>query len=214
MQPTHTHTVIALALTAAVGVGCATQQQTQTAIGAGAGAATGAVLGTVVGGSGTGTVVGAVVGAGAGAAVGYNWQLIKEKLGIATKDSGVQVSEQKDGTLKLNVPDAVSFATGSSSIAPKLYPTLDKIAATLKEYPDTAVTVIGHTDSVGGIAFNRELSQKRAEAVVGYLSQRAVQRSRMAAIGRGELEPVADNATEAGRAQNRRVEMLIRPLKS
>lgn len=214
MKPIHIPTIMALALTAALGAGCATEQQTQTAIGAGAGAAAGALLGTAVGGSGTGTAVGAVVGAGAGAAVGYNWPLVKEKLGIATKDSGVQVSEQKDGTLKLNVPDSVSFATGSAAIAPKLYPTLDKIAATLKEHPETAVTVIGHTDSVGGLDFNRDLSEKRAEAVVNYLSQRGVPRARMVSVGRGELEPIADNATDAGRAQNRRVEMLIRPLKS
>jgi outer membrane protein OmpA-like peptidoglycan-associated protein len=203
------HTAIALALVSVLGAGCATEQKTQTAIGTGAGAATGAVLGTAVGGSGKGTAIGAAVGAGLGAAAGYNWQLIKEKLGMATKGSAVQVSEQGDGSLKLNVPGSVSFATGSAVITPALYPTMDRIATTLNEYPDTRITVVGYTDSVGSAESNNELSHRRADAVVNYLSQRGVQRSRMVVEGRGELNPIADNATEAGRSENRRVEMLI-----
>lgn len=204
-----TRTAIALSLVAALGAGCATEQKTQTAIGTGAGAATGAVLGTVVGGSGRGTAVGAAVGAGVGAAAGYNWQLIKEKLGMATKGTAVQVSEQRDGSLKVNVPGSVSFASGSATITPGLYPTMDRIATTLNEYPATKISVVGYTDSVGSMESNTELSLRRADAVVNYLSQRGVQRSRMRVDGRGELNPIADNATEAGRSENRRVEMLI-----
>jgi len=210
----HTRTLITIALAATVAGGCATQRQTETAVGTGAGAAAGAVLGTMIGGSGRGTTVGAVVGAGVGAAAGYNWQLIKEKLGMATKDSGVQVSEQKDGSLKVNVPASVSFASGSAVIDGRLNPTLDKIANTLNEYPASTITVIGHTDSVGGAQANLELSSRRAAAVADYLGQRGVQRNRMVTQGRGEAEPVADNATETGRAQNRRVEMVIRPAES
>lgn len=210
----HALTLITIALAAALGGGCATERQTETAVGAGAGAATGAVVGTMIGGTGRGTAIGAAVGAGAGAAVGYNWQLIKEKLGMATKDSGVQVSEQKDGSLKVNVPGSVSFASGSSSIDPRLHPTLDKIASTLNEYPASTVTVVGHTDSVGSAQANLELSGRRAAAVADYLVQRGVQRNRMVVETRGETEPIADNSTEAGRAQNRRVEMLIRPATS
>lgn len=203
--------LIAVALAAALGGGCATERQTETAVGAGAGAATGAVLGTVIGGSGRGTAVGAAVGAAAGAAVGYNWDLVKEKLGMATKDSGVQVAEQADGSLKVNVPGSVSFSTGSASIDPRLHPTLDKIANTLAEYPATTITVIGHTDSMGDAQANTELSGRRAAAVADYLAQRGVQRSRMTVERRGETEPIADNTSEVGRAQNRRVEMIIRP---
>lgn len=231
----HSHTVVALALAAALGAGCATEQQTQTAIGAGAGAATGAVLGTAIGGSGQGTAVGTVIGAGVGAAAGYNWPLVKEKLGIgdsdseaklakdgnlkeqlgmATQNTEVKVSEQKDGSLKVNVPGTVSFASGSAMITPELFPTLDKIAATLNEHPNTTITVVGYTDSVGSMALNNELSLRRADAVVNYLNERGVHRSRMIVHGRGELDPIADNATEAGRAENRRVEMLIQPLRS
>jgi outer membrane protein OmpA-like peptidoglycan-associated protein len=210
----HTLTLITIALAAALGGGCATERQTETAVGTGVGAATGAVVGTMIGGTGRGTAIGAAVGAGAGAAVGYNWQLIKEKLGMATKDSGVQVSEQKDGSLKVNVPGSVSFASGSSSIDTRLHPTLDKIANTLNEYPASTITVVGHTDSVGSAQANLELSGRRAAAVADYLVQHGVQRNRMVVETRGETEPIADNSTEAGRAQNRRVEMLIRPATS
>ena len=210
----HNPALIIIALGATLAGGCATEQQTQTAIGAGAGAATGAVVGTMVGGSGRGTAVGAAIGAGAGAAAGYNWQLIKEKLGIATEGSNLQVSEQQDGSLKVNVPGSVSFASGSTAIDAKLHPTLDKIANTLNEYPASTINVVGHTDSVGEPQANLELSRRRAGAVVDYLSQRGVQRNRMVVEGRGEVEPIADNATDAGRAQNRRVEMVIRPATS
>lgn len=205
-----TRNLIILALSAVLASGCATQRQTETAVGTGAGAATGAVIGGMAGG-GRGAVVGAGVGAAAGAAVGYNWQLIKEKLGIATKDSGIQVSEQQDGSLKLNVPGSVSFATASATIESRLYPTLDKIAGTLNEYPASAITIVGHTDSQGGSDYNMDLSRRRAAAVADYLAQRNVQRNRMLVDGRGEGEPIADNATESGRAQNRRVEMLVKP---
>ncbi len=207
----HTQTLITIALAAALVGGCATERQRQTAIGTGAGAAAGAILGTAVGGSGRGTAIGAAVGAGVGAAAGYNWQMIKEKLGLATKGSHLQVSEQQDGSLKVNVPGSVSFASGSATLNPTMHPTLDKIAETLNEYPATTVTVVGHTDSVGDAQANLELSRRRADAVANYLAQRGTDRKRIIAEGRGETEPIADNATDAGRAQNRRVEMLIRP---
>ena len=203
-----TPTLICLALSAILVGGCATERQTQTAIGGGAGAATGAVVGAAVGG-GRGAAVGAVVGAGAGAAAGYNWDLIKEKLGMATKDSNVQVSQQRDGSVKLNVPGSVSFASGSAALDAKLHPTLGKIADTLNEYPASTIRVVGYTDSVGDTQSNLQLSRNRAAAVAEYLSQRGVQRNRMVVDGKGEADPIADNGTDAGRAQNRRVEMLV-----
>lgn len=202
---------IAIAIAVSLSAGCATERQTQTAVGAGAGAAGGAVLGTMIGGSGRGTAVGAAVGAGVGAAAGYNWDLIKEKLGIATKGSNLQVAEQQDGSLKVNVPGSVAFASGSAALDSKLHPTLDKIAGTLKEYPASTINVVGHTDSMGDGQANLDLSRRRATAVANYLAQQGVERGRMTVAGRGEAEPIADNSSEAGRAQNRRVELLIRP---
>src|SRR5215210_7703936 len=117
----HSRTMIALAVVGAL-AGCETPRQTETAVGTGAGVATGAVIGAMVGG-GRGAAIGAGIGGGIGAAAGYNWGAIKDKLGIATKGSAVQVSEQPDGSLKLNVPGSVSFATGSASLNSSLYPT-------------------------------------------------------------------------------------------
>ena len=210
---THVRTLLTLAIVAGLLTACETPRQTETAIGTGAGAATGAVIGAMAGG-GRGAAIGAGVGGAVGAAAGYNWGTIKDKLGIATKNSGVEVSEQKDGALKVNVPGAVSFATGSASLDSKLQPTLEKIAATLNEYPQTSVTVVGYTDSVGSAEANRELSRRRAGAVADYLSQHGVSRSRITVDSRGEDDPIASNDTDAGRAQNRRVEMLVRPIQS
>ena len=200
--------LVFVALSAILLGSCATERQTQTAIGTGAGAATGAVVGAAVGG-GRGAAVGAVVGGGVGAAAGYNWDLIKEKLGIATKGSNVQVSEQRDNSVKLSVPGSVSFASGSAVLNANLHPTLDKIAVTLNEYPASMIRVVGYTDSVGDTQSNLQLSRNRAAAVAEYLSLRGVQRNRMVVDGKGEADPIADNGTEAGRAQNRRVEMLV-----
>jgi len=189
--------------------GCATEQQTRTAIGTGAGAATGAVIGGAVGDR-RGAAVGAVIGAGVGAAAGYNWDTIRKKLGMDTQGSQVQVTEEREGELKLNVPGSVSFASGSATIDPQLYPVLNRVANTLKEYPATTVTVIGHTDDVGNEAANLNLSRERAAAVVSYLNRQGIPMNRMHFVGRGEAEPIADNSTEAGRAQNRRVELIVR----
>lgn len=210
---THVPTLITLAIVAGLVTGCETQRQTETVIGTGAGVAAGAVIGGMAGG-GRGAAIGAGVGGGLGAAAGYNWGAIKDKLGIATKNSGVQVSEQQDGALKVNVPGSVSFASGSASLDSKLHPTLDKIAATLNEYAKTSVTVVGYTDSVGSAEANRDLSRRRASAVADYLGQRGVSRNRITVESRGEEDPIASNDTEAGRAQNRRVEMLVRPIQS
>ena len=210
----HARTLITLAVVAAVTAGCETPRQTQTAVGTGAGAVTGAAVGAAVGG-GRGAAIGAGIGGGIGAAVGYNWGAVKEKLGMATKDTpAVQVTQQQDGSLKVNVPGSVSFASGSSTLDPSLFSTLDRIAGTLNEYPETTITVVGHTDSQGGTDANRALSGSRATAVANYLGQRGVRRDRMIVDSRGELEPIADNGTEAGRAQNRRVEMVVRPMRT
>src|SRR4029079_4867318 len=172
---THVPAFIAMAVVFGLVTGCETPRQTETAIGTGTGVAAGAVIGAMAGG-GQGAAIGAGVGGVLGAAAGYNWGTIKDKLGIATKDSGVQVSEQQDGELKVNVPGSVSFASGSASLDSKLHPTLDKIAATLNEYAQTSVTVVGYTDSVGSAEATRELSRRRAGAVADYLSQHGVSR--------------------------------------
>ena len=206
---TYTRSAMLVFATSLALAGCATEQKTNTAVGTGVGAATGAAIGGMVG-DGRGAAVGAVLGAGAGAAAGHNWETIKKKLGMDTQGSQVQVTEERQGEIKLNVPGNVSFATGSSTIDAQLYPVLNRVATTLKQYPETSVTVIGHTDNVGGESANLNLSRERAAAVVNYLHGQGIAMDRMRAEGRGEAQPIADNSTDAGRAQNRRVELLVR----
>lgn len=200
-------TVIAVA--GALVAGCATQQQSNTAVGTGAGAAVGAGLGAIFGG-GKGAAIGAGVGALAGGITGYNWQAIRNKLSGATKGTGTQISEQPDGSLKLNIPSEVTFDTNSYAVKPSFAPVLDQVAQTLNQSPEVVAAVVGHTDSKGQPAYNQTLSVNRAQSVANYLAQHGVNPQRLAAEGRGATQPIADNNTEAGRAKNRRVEIYLR----
>jgi len=189
--------------------GCATQQGTNTAVGTGAGAATGAAIGAIFGG-GKGAAIGAGAGAAVGGIVGYNWQAIHNKLSGATKGTGTQITEQPDGSLKLNIPSSVTFDTNSYAIKPSFAPVLDQLAQTLTQNPEVNAQVVGYTDSTGQPAYNQTLSVNRAQSVVGYLGQRGIAPQRLSADGQGQNNPVADNSTEAGRAANRRVEIYLR----
>jgi outer membrane protein OmpA-like peptidoglycan-associated protein len=189
--------------------GCATQQGTSTAVGTGVGAGAGAALGAIFGG-GKGAAIGAGAGALVGGITGYNWQAIRNKLSGATRGTGTQITEQPDGSLKLNIPSSVTFDTNSYAIKPSFAPVLDQLAQTMTQNPEIIAQVIGYTDSTGNPAYNQTLSVNRAQSVTGYLGQRGIAPQRLSAIGRGESDPVADNSTEAGRAANRRVEIYLR----
>ena len=196
------------ALAGSILAGCATQQQSNTAAGTGIGAATGAALGAIFGG-GKGAAIGAGVGAAAGAITGYNWQNIRSRLSGASKGTGTQVTEQPDGSLKLNIPSNVTFATDSYQINPALYPTLNELASQMKQHPELVARINGYTDSTGSQSYNQTLSQNRAQSVAAYLSQQGVAPQRLAPAGYGSGNPIADNATPTGRAQNRRVEIYL-----
>jgi outer membrane protein OmpA-like peptidoglycan-associated protein len=197
------------AVAGALVAGCATQQGNNTALGTGVGAGTGAALGAIFGG-GKGAAIGAGAGALVGGITGYNWQAIRNRLLGATKGTGTQITEQPDGSLKLNIPSSVTFDTNSYAIKPSFAPVLDQVAQTLQQNPEVIAQVVGHTDSTGQPAYNQTLSVNRAQSVVNYLSQRGVAPQRLSAEGRGDTQPIADNNTEAGRAQNRRVEIYLR----
>ncbi|GAB7548946.1 MULTISPECIES: OmpA family protein [unclassified Cupriavidus] len=204
--------LVSLAVVATLAAGCATEQGTQTAVGTGVGAAVGAGLGNLIGGNTTGTLVGAAVGGALGGATGYNWNAIRGKLSKDTAGTGTQITEQPDGSLKLNIPSQVTFDTDSASIKPSFRSVLDQVSQTLAQQQDVSATVVGHTDSTGNPNYNMQLSQRRAQSVATYLGDRGVARPRLAAEGRGQTQPVADNATEAGRTQNRRVEIYLKPI--
>ena len=196
---------IALAGCADMNMGNMSQTQKGTAVGAGVGALAGAAIG--------GDTRGAVVGGLLGAAGGYVWsrhmQDKKMAMERATMGSGVQVSQTPDNQLKLNIPSDISFDTGRADIKPNMRPILDQFANGLSSQPNTEIRIIGHTDNTGSDAVNDPLSVQRAQAARQYLAARGVDPNRIVIAGRGEREPIADNSTEAGRAQNRRVEIFL-----
>jgi outer membrane protein OmpA-like peptidoglycan-associated protein len=200
----------ALALAAALLAACATQQGNNALMGTGVGAAAGAGLGALFGGS-KGAEIGAAAGGAVGGITGYNWQAIKRKLSGDTAGTGTQVTEQKDGSLKVNIPSSISFDTNSYAIKPSFAPVLVQVAQTLAQHPELAAQVVGHTDNTGQSAYNGTLSLNRAQSVESALIHAGVAVQRLSAAGLGDTQPIADNATEMGRAMNRRVEIYLRP---
>jgi len=190
------------------------QKASRTAIGGVGGAVIGGLLGGVIGGR-TGRIIGAGVGGVAGGAVGYKMDQQIKELKVQTAGSGVDVTETDGGSaILVNLPDGVTFATGSYTINQSFQETLDTVAASLRQYPDSLVDVYGYTDSTGSDAFNQKLSEQRAGAVAAYLVSRGVASARIRSQGFGE-DPayfIGDNATEFGRALNRRVEIKIIPI--
>ncbi len=182
--------------------------------GAGLGAIIGAGLGSLTGDGSTErrqrATVGAGIGALAGAAVGQYMDRQEGALRDNLEGSGVDIQRSGDEIL-LNMPSGITFAVDSSNIQSQFYGTLNNVADVLKQYPDTNINVIGHTDSTGDDNYNYSLSQRRAAAVSGYLGSRNVPYSRLSEKGMGESQPIASNDTVSGRAQNRRVEVRIIP---
>lgn len=184
----------------------------RTAIGGVGGALGGYLLGGLIGGK-TGRIVGAGLGGVAGAAVGYTMDKQIKELKEQTAGSGVDVTEVGDGeAILVNLPDGVTFAVDSSTISPGFQTTLDQIANSMVQYPNSLIDVMGHTDSTGSDQYNLDLSKRRADSVANYLVMRGVSRARIETVGYGEQYPIADNATAEGRARNRRVELKITPI--
>lgn len=189
------------------------QKISRTAVGGVGGAVLGGLLGDVIGGK-TGRIVGAVAGGAAGGVVGYRMDQQIRELREGTAGSGVDVSEVDGGqAILVNLPDGVTFATGSATINQTFRNTLDQVASSLRQYPSSLVDVYGYTDSTGSDAFNQRLSEQRAQAVSSYLTSQGVASSRIRWQGFGENPAYfkGDNNTEFGRALNRRVEIKIVP---
>ena len=203
--------ITGLAATALSGCANMNESQQTTAKGAGMGAVAGAVLGSRSGSGGAAR--GALIGGALGAGGGYLWsrrmQEQKAEMERATAGTGVAVTQTADNRLKLDIPSDISFATGRSDISPNFAPILNRFANTLNQHTATTVTIVGHTDSTGNDSINHPLSQDRANSARDHLVARGVARQRIQTEGRGASEPVASNATEAGRARNRRVEILV-----
>jgi outer membrane protein OmpA-like peptidoglycan-associated protein len=209
-------------------IGCATKTQTGTAVGTGLGAAVGAGVGQAIGHNTKATLIGAAIGAAVGgltgAAVGHYMDKQEAALqqALATSEAASVKREQEvlaeakaDSTKKsvdvltVTFKSDYLFAVNSSTLLPGAYDELDRVAKVLTQYPETTIRISGHTDSTGSEDYNQKLSERRAEAVKNALVGLGVNAARMATIGYGEGKPIASNSTEAGRQQNRRVEVRI-----
>jgi outer membrane protein OmpA-like peptidoglycan-associated protein len=123
----------------------------------------------------------------------------------------VEVQRQGD-TIQLIMPGNITFATDSADIASSFYNPLNNLATSFRQYNQNSIEIVGHTDSTGSHAYNVGLSQRRAQSVANYLLAQGVDASRLSTRGAGPDQPIANNATADGRAQNRRVEVTLRPL--
>jgi outer membrane protein OmpA-like peptidoglycan-associated protein len=180
----------------------------------------GAIMGGMLGGFLGGTsdddnragnaALGAAAGAIAGGAIGAMLDEQAEDLRSSLENDGIIV-ENTGEFLRVIMPGGLLFDVDSTAIDPAVQPDLRAVAQNLIEYPESTVTVFGHTDDTGSSAYNQDLSERRAQAVAGVLVRNGVASSRVRATGLGETQPVATNTTAEGRQQNRRVEVIIRP---
>ncbi|WP_454289103.1 OmpA family protein [Rhizobium arsenicireducens] len=193
------------------------QKTSNLAGGAVLGAALGAVGGAVIGGGGrdsrNGALIGAGIGALAGGAIGNYMDNQEAELRAQLQGTGISVTRVGDRII-LNMPSNITFATDQDQVMPQFYPTLNSVAIVLRKFEKTLIDVNGHTDSTGSVAHNEALSERRASSVANYLNSQGVDPRRVSALGFGPSQPVASNATADGRAQNRRVEIQISPLKA
>ena len=206
-----TQITLATLAAAALLAGCENMSERQkgTATGAAIGAVLGGVVSSATGGkAGTGAVVGGAVGAVAGNLWSKRMEDKRAAMEQATQGTGIEVARTPQNELKVNVPSDFSFDVGRAAIKPQMRPVLDQFAQGLD--PTMRVRIVGHTDSTGNDAINNPLSVDRAQSVRDYLAGRGVSPARVETTGRGSHEPVADNGSDAGRAQNRRVEILLR----
>ncbi|MEM6479019.1 MAG: OmpA family protein [Pseudomonadota bacterium] len=179
------------------------------------GALTGAVAGAIVGLARSGddktknALLGAAVGAGAGALIGQ--QVDRQEAALRAQLSSEVVIVRQGNELIVRMPQDILFDINSAFLRPDLQGDIRSLASNLQSFPESTVTVIGHTDNTGAANFNQNLSQQRAESVAGILLSEGVASSRIRAFGRGENEPIATNLTPEGRTLNRRVDIIIAP---
>ncbi len=185
----------------------------KTGRGAAIGAGIGAALAAITGRDGDRTeaaIKGAVVGGAIGGVIGN--QLDKQEADLRASLDNDNVTIQNTGDrLIVTLPQDILFAVDSSSVRPDLVRDLQTVAGNLQAYPDSVVQIVGHTDSDGDAGYNQTLSEQRANSVADVLLNAGIPFNRIQTFGRGENQPVADNLTPAGKAQNRRVEIVILP---
>lgn len=198
----------ACASTGSSGTTTRTTQRDKTAKGAAIGAAAGALIGLATGEREADEILArAAIGAAAGAGVGAYMDHQEEKLG---RIPGTTVERVSEDTLLVHFHSDILFATDSAVLGAEARGSIEQAGQVFAEYPKTAIVIQGHTDSTGSEEHNQSLSERRATAVRNYLIQRGIDTGRMASVGYGESQPIAENATPEGRRQNRRVDILLK----
>ncbi|MCF1191727.1 OmpA family protein [Mangrovimonas sp. AS39] len=191
----------------------ANNKQKGAAIGAASGAIIGAIIGNNAGKGGNGelgAVIGGVIGGGAGVLIGN--KMDKQAQRIEEEIPGAQVERVDNGiVVTFDENSGVYFDTNKYNINSASQVTLDKLSNVLKEYPDTNVLVVGHTDSTGDASYNMTLSKNRANSVRDYFVSQGLSSSRFTTNWFGETQPMYDNGTSEGRSKNRRVNLAILP---
>ncbi len=187
------------------------------------GAAIGAVSGAVLGAVAyrrdrtKGAVIGAVGGGLAGGAVGAYMDSqkrdLEKNLAQEIQSGQARVEKLQNDVVRITMTSQTAFDTNSTDIKPGFHTTLDKLSDVVVRYNKTPLTVVGHTDNVGADKYNQDLSQRRAHSVAQYFESKRVNPVRLAISGKGEMQPVASNASEGGRQQNRRVEIYVEPVR-
>lgn len=191
-------------------------QMSKTAGGATIGAVAGALGGLMVGGSSraqrNAVLIGAGVGALGGGLIGNYMDRQEADLRAQLQGTGVSVTRSGDQII-LNMPGNITFNTDQDSVKSQFYAVLNSVSVVLKKYNQSLVDVFGFTDSTGSLQHNQDLSQRRALSVSNYLNSQGIDGRRLSVVGYGPSNPIASNATAEGRAQNRRVEIQIVPLR-
>ena len=180
------------------------------------GALAGGLLGAVIGAAtapkadrAKRALIGAGIGGVAGGGVGFYMDNQEKQLREELVGTGVQVRRTEAGQIDLIMPGNITFDVSSAAVQASFKPTLASVARVLSEYDDTLVTISGHTDSSGSKEYNQLLSEQRASAVANIILESGIVFERVAAVGYGENQPIADNGTANGRAENRRVEITL-----
>ncbi|MCL1038572.1 OmpA family protein [Shewanella corallii] len=213
--------MLVLPVTVSLVTGCQTtnpytneQQTAKSTNGALIGAIAGAAIGVASSSKsdrGKGALIGAASGAALGGGIGYYMDVQEAKLREQLQATGVSVTRDGNNII-LNMPNEVTFGVDQSHLSTPAKQVLNSVGLVAKEYPKTRLNILGYTDSTGSESYNLRLSQVRAAEVSNYLAQNGVQVNRLSASGMGEANPIASNGTKEGRAQNRRVEIILTPI--
>jgi outer membrane protein OmpA-like peptidoglycan-associated protein len=199
---------VALAITAMLVSGCSNMTRTQkgAVIGTAAGGTVGAIIGKKAGNTAVGAIIGGAIGGTAGALIGR--KMDKQAEEIKKNVPGAEVIQTGEGLI-VKFDSGILFDVNKADLKDAAKTNIQNLAVSMKNNPDTDIMIIGHTDASGTDAYNQGLSERRAQSVKDYALINGVESTRISTVGKGESEPIADNTTEAGMAQNRRVEIVI-----